>query len=698
MVFTSLRNWTRPIFLIAAALAVAPLSLFASNPSSGSLDPSSSPTAWVGTAPGGSSPEGETTCVEGVNCDSYTLNLSGTPADWAGKSAQVKITWLSPSTDYDIYIHKDSLTGPEVARSAEGLTTFEQAVIDPAKSGTGTFVVHVVYFAAVAADQYSGSATVAAAPLPPPPPPVSTATPPGYTVFQAPAPLGVRAGEPSIGVNWFTGNAMFIAALQTLRITFDDSTKPATATWVNKSAPNTSLTSFDPILYTDPRTGRTFVSQLLPDKTSLMAFSDNDGTSWTPSQGSGINSGVDHQTIGAGPFKPDVVGRSPISSYPNAVYYASQDIGLAEIALSRDGGLTFGVAVPMYTIEQCNGLHGHVKVAPDGTVYVPNKNCGGLQAVAVSNDNGLNWSIRQVPGTASGASDPSVGIATDGTVYFGYTNNDGTAHVVVSHDKGVTWSNDRNVGFPSTIANSVFPAVVAGDPDRASIFFIGTPTGGSSGTGTDKSFNGTWSGYVATTYDGGNSWALVNATGTDPVQRGVICTHGTTCPSGTRNLLDFNDLALDKKGRPVAAFADGCISDACRAGLDRSGPAGVPDGKVDSYDNDGSRVATVIRQADGVTLFSSYDLPAAPSSLTALANKGNVTLNWIDNSKNEETFSIERSLSADSGFAEIASVAANTTTFLDTTGAKKTYYYYRVRAVNANGVSDYSNVARVYVK
>lgn len=691
------QHWTR-LILTTSLLVMMPFTLSAANPASGTIAPNGTPLAWSGTAPGGSSPNGEATCVEGVTCDSFTLTLSGVPADWAGKAVQVKLTWLSVATDYDLYIHKDTLTGPEVARSAEGLTTSEAATIDPARAGTGVFVAHVVYFAATSADQYSGSAAVVVPPPPPPPPPQSTATPPGYDVFIPPSTLGQRAGEPSIGVNWFSGNAMFIAALQTLRISFDDTTKPATATWVDKSAPNTSLTSFDPILYTDPRTGRTFVSQLLPDKTSLMAFSDDDGEHWTPSQGSGINSGVDHQTIGAGPFKPDVIGRSPISTYPNAVYYASQDIGLAEAALSRDGGLTFGVAVPMYDATQCGGLHGHIKVAPDGTVYVPNKSCGGTQAVVVSEDNGLNWQVRHVPGTSNGPSDPSVGIASDGTVYFGYTNGDGTVHVAVSHDKGVTWANDRNVGYPASIANAVFPAVVAGDSDRAAVFFIGTTTGGSSATGTDKTFAGTWYGYLATTYDGGNSWALVNATGTDPVQRGVICTHGTTCPSGTRNLLDFNDLALDKKGRPTSAFADGCISDACIAGVDRSGPNGVPDGVVNSYDNDGSRRATVIRQSGGATLFSSYDLPAAPYGLTALANKGDVTLNWVDNSKNEDHFSIERSLAADSGFVEIATVAANTTTFLDTTAAKKNYYYYRVRAVNANGVSAYSNTARVYVK
>jgi hypothetical protein len=684
--------------IASAALFIAPLTSFAAAPATTTLTPASAPASWSGNALGGSSPDGEATCVEGVNCDSFTLTLSGTAADWSGKNVRVSATWLLPATDYDLYIHKDSITGPEVARSAEGTNTLESAVIDPSRAGTGTFVVHLVYFAALAADQYKGSATIETKPAEPPPPPVSSATPPGYDNFAAPDGVGTSAGEPSIGVNWFTGNTMFLASLETLRVSFDESVKPAIPSWVNKSAINTSITTFDPILYTDQRTGRTFVSQLLPTKLSLMSYTDDDGEHWTPSQGSGINSGVDHQTIAAGPFKPGILGRGPLGSYPNAVYYASQDIGLAEIALSQDGGLTFGPAVPMYNISQCDGIHGHIKVAPDGTVYVPNKSCYGGQALVVSEDNGLSWTVRPVPNTTAGESDPSVGVATDGTIYFGYGNGDGTAHVAVSHDRGLTWVNDRNVGFSAGINNTVFPATVAGDPDRAAMFFVGTTKSGAGGTGTDMTFNGTWYGYVATTYDGGNSWVTVSATGTDPVQRGVICTMGTTCPSGTRNLLDFNDLTIDKKGRPVAAFADGCITDACRAGNDRSGASSVPDGVVDSYDNDGSERATILRQSTGATLFAAYDPPKAPSNLSALANKGKVTLTWTDNASNEERFSIERSTAADSGFAELATVTANSITFADNSTVKKNTYYYRVRAANANGTSSYSNVARVYVK
>ena len=81
----------------------------------------------------------------------------------------------------------------------------------------------------------------------------------------------------------------------------------------------------------------------------------------------------------------------------------------------------------MYSLLDCGGLHGHVKVAPnDGTVYVPNKSCGGNQAVAVSEDGGTTWSVRKDPASTAGDSDPSVGVGAKGTVYMGYQAADGT--------------------------------------------------------------------------------------------------------------------------------------------------------------------------------------------------------------------------------------------------------------------------------
>jgi hypothetical protein len=603
----------------------------AASPTSTTLSPTATaPVTWKGTAIGGgalnASPVlgSEALCRDGLTCDTFTLNLGGTTAAWAGKRVRVKIEWNLPVTDYDLYIHKGSNTGPLVASSGNGITspsgplTTEETTIDPSASGTGVYTVRAVYYVAHTLDQYRGSAVVEAKPLPPatPTPPPSNATPPSYQNFAAPSGLGESAGEPTIGVNWNSGAAMFVSGLQTLRIRFDDSVSPATATWEDVSAPLTSINTLDPILFTDSdagphRTNRTFVSQLAV-KSSLMEFTDDDGATWTPSQGSGINSGVDHQTVGGGPYARNADGSLKggavqlpgldAAFYPNAIYYASQDVGLAQIARSDNGGLTFGVAIPMWTLVQCGGLHGHIKVSPDGTVYVPNKSCGSEQGVAVSEDNGLTWAIRTVPGSTPGDTDPSVGVGADGTLYFAYADGDGRARVAVSHDRGLTWASVTDVGASHNLKNAVFPAAVAGDANRAAVFFLGSSTEGANGRAEDMTFGGTWFGYVATTYDGGQTWVTVNATPNDPVQRGVVCTTGTTCPGSTRNLLDFNDATVDKRGRAVAGFADGCVTAACIAGTDKNG-----DGRLDGNDNDGAARATIIRQSGGRTLFAAFD-------------------------------------------------------------------------------------------
>src|SRR5207245_7995728 len=165
-----------------------------------------------------------------------------------------------------------------------------------------------------------------------------------------------------------------------IKITFNDCQSPALVTWDTKPllTANTTRVYGDPILFTDHATGRTFVSQLegLTPAGSTTDITDDDGDHFSPSQGGSQPSCIDHQTFGGGPFHPPLTGAT---AYPNAIYYASQCISGAVRAVSLDGGLTFGPSVPMYTIADCDGLHGHVKVAPnDGTVYVPNKGCGSL--------------------------------------------------------------------------------------------------------------------------------------------------------------------------------------------------------------------------------------------------------------------------------------------------------------------------------
>ena len=89
------------------------------------------------------------------------------------------------------------------------------------------------------------------------------------------------------------------------------------------------------------------------------------------------------------------------------------------------------------------------------------------------------------------------------------------------------------------------------------------------------------------------------------------------------------------------------------------------------------------------------DPPAAPSGLTAEATATTgARLNWVDNADNEIDFKVEQSsTSASAGFAVIATVSRNITTYAVTGLTSNTQYWFRVRSRNSSGYSKYCTVA-----
>jgi hypothetical protein len=86
--------------------------------------------------------------------------------------------------------------------------------------------------------------------------------------------------------------------------------------------------------------------------------------------------------------------------------------------------------------------------------------------------------------------------------------------------------------------------------------------------------------------------------------------------------------------------------------------------------------------------------PAAPSGLAVAAvSSSRIDLTWTDTSSGATGFRIERALRGES-YATIATLPAGSTNYSDTALAANTRYYYRIRAVNAAGVSAASEPAR----
>jgi hypothetical protein len=744
--------------LIGFAIA-GPAAVRASNPSSGSISPTGPvgpfTGAWDGTLTGSPAPtaNGEIDCVTGLpspggNCDLFTLTVTGNPSDWAGKLIRVHFSWTSPSTDFDMVVRhettgdnqlegqgmcspgsEDSCPGPYdtiAGSSANGVNTFEEAVLSPSDSGTGNYYVRALYFAPNPGDQYHATVTVFNVPASGGS--AAVVVPPTFDNYQPLDPNYTRrddSPEPSVGVNWNTGNVMTMSRLQCNRTTFSDATSPADpntgVSWLAKTV-TTDLTGLDPILFTDPITGRTICGELqgAGGATNGIISDDDLTTTSTTFQTGGPTQGVDHQSIGGGPPKPLTQNgqpfRQPTTAYPHLFYYASQQTAYAAVATSFDGGVTYQPAVPMYTLAECTNLHGHIRVDPTGTVYVPNRNCGGHPAVIVSEDNGLDWSIRPVPTGSSGKSDPSVGIGAGGKIYLGFTDGNQLPHVAVSDDHGLTWHDDINLSvatqtqFPAAAGSNptraaAFPQVIAGDNNRAAIFFLATNStdqGGNGPTGDDNGgalpgFKGTWYPFIATTTDGGISWTVVRADNDplnpgvpNPAQQGVVCLNGTVCPGpsthtatiDTRNLADFNEISIDAAGRIVAVYADGCnFEHPCSA---------VNNNSLDREGNQGTARITIIRQRGGSRLFRAFDPPAGPPSnpfvQAAPANKG-VQVQWgtpADNGAPIRHFRVYRGRTG-KGEKLVTTVSPGTNSLVDKQGQPGDYY--QVTAVNKYGES-----------
>jgi hypothetical protein len=91
---------------------------------------------------------------------------------------------------------------------------------------------------------------------------------------------------------------------------------------------------------------------------------------------------------------------------------------------------------------------------------------------------------------------------------------------------------------------------------------------------------------------------------------------------------------------------------------------------------------------------SILNTPSPPSNLAPTAvSSSRIDLTWTDNSYGETGFKIERKTGSGGTYSQIATVAANATSYSDTGLSGATTYYYRVSSYNSAGDSSYSNEA-----
>ena len=413
------------LMILGALCAVSMMRLGAASPSAGTITPTSPPIEWRGTAAGGVS-LGEATCVEGTSCDTFTLTVSGSPADWTGKRIQVSISWLLVGSDYDLYIHKDTNAGPLIGSSTQGAGSQGETVgIVPAEHGTGVFKVRVVYATATAGDQYNGKAVIAGQTAAAPPPPRSSEW---NIVYHGTCCEGNLA---AFGDNTY----VLLPELATgndIRRSSDGG-----KTWVKKYPPVDASEPFgiegDLLAYKDDVIY--FGTELA---NGVSATSDNRGDTFTVTQFPVPFVANDQCWSYLGPFTGIApVGQAQTEDYVVAGWYRIGSV----LVFSFDGGLTYPIQTPLV------GANGsgpeHVVCKDNSTTPM---NAGDTR---IANAEFRNWKAGR-HGTWG----------TDRKFYWTETEND-QLYVCETADFGATWKGVKhpiaaNPGQGFTVTHSAF--------------------------------------------------------------------------------------------------------------------------------------------------------------------------------------------------------------------------------------------------
>lgn len=553
--------------LLLIVSLVAPLAAYASNPATGALSPLSPGLSWTGTALGTGSADGEATCIDGVNCDSFTLTVAGTPADWANSVIRVDLNWTIPVDDYDLYIHKGDNSGLLVGTSGGGApSTNEAAVIDPSRTGTGVYTIHAVYFTtASAADEYKGSAVVMARPNDGTRSAIYLKDGFGFCANQTvKCPVTVSDGEPSSRTD-IQGNH-YVAGIRGVPAGVD-------LWWFDL---NPSSSTFDPFMRNPQYRGQpdSFTGS---DSTSVGADGGGDvdlAVGWQPDgpnnvprlafsslTAANVSTSVSTDLGKTWTKNPagNVSGGAPVDDRQwmefygkNTVYllYRTLDPAITQIQRSTDGGLTFG---PAQTAGQIGQVGSCDVDQNDGTVYVSGSS--GAVAVGVPASPGAeptNYNVYQVANNGFGVANifVVVRVAADGTAYVAFSNG---YDVFLKHskDKGKTWSKPVKVDNGLDTTTSVLPCLETG-PTPGSVL-----VGWYGSTDSSNDLTAKWKVFLAQS---------LNATDDVPTFRQTVVSdhyiHGGVISIGgllggeNRNLLDYFQVSYDPQGAAVVDYTD----------------------------------------------------------------------------------------------------------------------------------------------
>lgn len=394
---------------------------------------------------------------------------------------------------------------------------------------------------------------------------------------------GARALEPSLD---FTRDGRIVFQAWELQPGAPDGAPPeprvvrsdtSFTTWHDVSPPG-PLTSLDPYLTVDHRTGRIFSVNFLADgqpTCATISYSDDNGGSWVSSPAA--CGGFDGESIGTGP----PVTSTPLG-YPDLVYYctgttpgSSPPTTTPICSKSLDGGLTFTpTGAPPWPVYDANAENdtfgpwaGNPIVGPDGTVYVP-KRFAGQPEVAISHDEGLSWRRVQVAHNGAGGATPRMAVDQRGNLFFTWVGADHLPYLASSRTEGGTWSAPIALAPPG-LREAALPRPATTGDGRVAVAYIGSTNSPAvppfyaycdvllSPCSDGDYAKVTWNGYMTLVDNAFATPPVLQTATVDPPSRPLLV-GGCSADGACKADLDFIDVQFGPSGDPFAAFVDDC--------------------------------------------------------------------------------------------------------------------------------------------
>ena len=258
----------------------------------------------------------------------------------------------------------------------------------------------------------------------------------------------------------------------------------------------------------------------------------------------------------------------------------------------------------------------------------------------------------------------------------------------VSFDFSLSNSGNKSLTAGSPVTNTISATLTSGSAQAVTFSASGLPVGATASF-SSSSCNPTCS-----------STLTINTGGSTPAGTSAITV--SAAAGGVTRTTSFNlTVSLPTVATPTISPNGGSFTSSVSVTLQTA-----TSGASIYYTTDGTApTQSSIPYTSAMTLTSSAMIKAvaiksgsnpsavASAAFTVVTPPAQLTLTWHDNSIDESSFPIERKTGTTGTYSQIASVAANITSYVDTGVSHGVTYCYRVRATNNVGPSGYTNEA-----